>query len=80
MLRIPRFPSATHNESEGSRKTAFNRSHQERTLDEALMESFPASDPVAVNFSYVVCSTASWPLKRAQWTWHEVAFGRRLDD
>lgn len=27
---------------------------EEGALDEALMESFPASDPVAVNFSWVV--------------------------
>ena len=27
--------------------------HQDETLDEALMESFPASDPIAVNFTWV---------------------------
>jgi hypothetical protein len=28
--------------------------HLERALDEALEETFPASDPVAVSFNYVI--------------------------
>ncbi len=32
---------------------AATSAHQNAALDEALMESFPASDPVAVNFILV---------------------------
>lgn len=37
--------------------------HQNEALDEALMESFPASDPIAVNFTWV--SRTKFPTKPA---------------
>lgn len=45
------FASPVRND--GSEASEFDSSHQEQALDEALMESFPASDPVAVSFAYV---------------------------
>lgn len=45
------FPSPVSND--GSEVSEFDSSHEEQALDEALMESFPASDPVAVSFAYV---------------------------
>jgi|GEM_PF-6975138 len=39
---------------ENSVANELELNHLEAALDEALMESFPASDPIAVNFSSVV--------------------------
>jgi hypothetical protein len=36
--------------------------HLDAALDEALTESFPASDPIAINFSRAVASNSSWHL------------------
>lgn len=35
--------------------------HQDEALDEALMESFPVSDPIAVNFTWI--SRTKFPTK-----------------
>jgi hypothetical protein len=45
-LPLPANSSAVANE--------LQRQHMDRALDEALMESFPASDPIAVSFDYVI--------------------------
>jgi hypothetical protein len=54
MSRIPRksIPQLPRDDDGDARK--FDRIHQELALDEALMESFPASDPIAVSIDMVV--------------------------
>ena len=53
----------------------FDRRHQDLALDEALIQSFPASDPVAINCSYVAHVYS--PPRPHLWAWHEVAFHKR---
>jgi hypothetical protein len=49
--RKPLFIPPWHS---GGDVSESNQAHQDRALDEALMESFPASDPVAVSVDYAV--------------------------
>jgi hypothetical protein len=43
-----------------NKQTAKARSEQERLLDEALEETFPASDPIAMQQIITVGRTARW--------------------
>lgn len=53
MPQTSRESFLTSSENDGIAMVDYSSLHQERTLDEALMESFPASDPVAICFGYV---------------------------
>jgi len=46
--------------------TALENAHRDALLDEALCESFPASDPIAVCFTSVVPDLAKGPDKNSQ--------------
>ena len=53
MSKTSRKSLALSSENDGIAAIDSNPLHQEQTLDDALMDSFPASDPVAICFGYV---------------------------
>jgi hypothetical protein len=54
MSQTSREAIAPSSENDGVAMIGSNLLHQEQALDEALMDSFPASDPVAISFGYVL--------------------------
>lgn len=61
----------THADSGGERA---QRDHQSESLDEALMESFPASDPIAISVTCIArraITKGSAPINRQRIRGHE---------
>lgn len=53
MFHLGHTPVVAGSQVDGRAEIDSSYSHHEEILDEALMESFPASDSIAIRFDYI---------------------------